>query len=125
MPHSSVGSSEEDIEIPDAPQSSPEESPSDAGSPLPKTEPQSDPIEPPPTARVKKEVKEERGNGKAELEALFADDDDEDEDEDFIGDDDGADLLASEVKVYGDPTVPDAESMNSRICVVQVLIPLT
>lgn len=112
MPHSSVGLPEEDTEIPDAPQSSPEESPSDAGSPLPKTEPQSDPIEPPSTVRVKKEVKEEGDDSKV-LEDLFTDDDDEDED--FLGDDDGADLLASEIKVvYGDPTVPDSRSILNQ-----------
>lgn len=104
MPHSSVNSSDEDTELPDAPQSPPDESSSDTNSPLPKTEPQSDPIESPPAPRVKEEVKEEvkkeGGDDKAELEDLFTDDD-----EDFLGDDDGTDLLASEFKVvmYGIP----------------------
>lgn len=102
MPHSPVNSPDEDTELPDAPQSPPSsdtltkiEPSSDTT--LPKTEPQSDPIESPP--RVKEEVKE-GGNDKAELEDLFTDDD-----EDFLGDDDSADLLASEFKVvmYGVP----------------------
>lgn len=97
MPHSSVNSPDEDTELPDAPQSSPDEPSSDAT--LPKTEPQSDPVESPPTPSVKEEVKEE-GDDKAKLEDLFTDDD-----EDFLGDDDGADLLAPEFKVvmYGIP----------------------
>lgn len=109
MSHSPVNSPEEDTELPDAPQSPPEEPPS--GTESPKTEPGSDPIEPPSAARAKKAVKEE-----AALEEIFTDDD-----EDYLGDDDGTDLLASEIKVvYGNSPLfrMTDRSISSRICIV-------
>lgn len=99
MPNSSVNSPDEDTELPDAPQSPLGEPSSDTDSLLPKPEPQPDPTKL-PAPHVKKEIKEEVKEIKKEIkvEDLFSD-----EDEDFLGDDDGADLLASEFKVvmYG------------------------
>lgn len=103
MPHSSTNSSEEDVELPDAPQSPAVESEGDENSLSPKPEPHSDPADPVSVPRMKeeeeddeKDEKEEDGeedeNSKSKLEGIFTDDED-------LLDDDDADMLAPEIGV--------------------------
>lgn len=99
MPHSSISSPEEDVELPDAPQTPTDESGPD--SPPPKSEPHSDAadLSSAPT------MKEEEEDKKTKLENIFADGSDEDF---FDDDDDGADLLESSAPVAPEkPTIPN------------------